>query len=76
MKAFFEGIQSLFVDFLFVPHDFLRSLELTSWFGANFLNWIFIAICASAIVYWILQLREHKAKNEEYQDTTAHSFLK
>ena len=76
MKAFFEGIQSLFVDFLFVPYDFLRSLELTSWFGANFLNWIFMAICASAMVYWILQLREHKAKNEEYQDTTAHSFLK
>jgi hypothetical protein len=76
MKAFFEGIQSLFVDFLFVPYDFLRSLELTSWFGANFLNWIFMAICASAMVYWILQLKEHKAKNEEYQDTTAHSFLK
>jgi hypothetical protein len=76
MKAFFEGRQSLFVDFLFVPYDFLRSLELTSWFGANFLNWIFMAICASAMVYWILQLKEHKAKNEEYQDTTAHSFLK
>ena len=76
MKAFFEGIQSLFVDFLFVPHDFFRSLELTSWFGANILNWIFMAICASAMVYWILQLREHKANNDEYQDTTAHSFLK
>lgn len=76
MKAFFEGIQSLFVDFLFAPLDLLRSLELSSWFGANFLNWIFMAICASAMVYWILQLREHKAKNEEYQDTTAHSFLK
>lgn len=76
MKAFFEGIQSLFVDFLFVPLDFLRSLELTSWFGANFMNWIFMAICASAMVYWILQLKEHKANNEENQDTTAHSFLK
>lgn len=76
MKAFFEGIQSLFVDFLFAPHDFLRSLELTNWFGANLLNWIFMAICASAMVYWILQLREHKANNDEYQDTTAHSFLK
>lgn len=76
MKAFFEGIQSLFVDFLFAPWDFLRSLELDSWFGANILNWIFMAICASAIVYWILQLKEHKANNDEYQDTTAHSFLK
>ena len=76
MKAFFNGIQSLFVDFLFAPLDFLRSLELTSWFGANILNWIFMIICAVAIVYWILQLRKHKANNDEFQDTTAHSFLK
>ena len=75
MKAFFNGIQSLFVDFLFAPLDFLRHLELSSWFGANLLNWIFMAICASAMVYWILQLRDHKRNNEEYQDTTAHSFL-
>ncbi len=76
MKAFFNGIQSLFVDFLFAPLDYLRSLELTRWIGANILNWIFMIICAVAIVYWILQLREHKANNDEFQDTTAHSFLK
>ncbi len=76
MKAFFNGIASFFVDFLFLPLDYLRSLELSSWFGANFLNWIFMAICASAMVYWILQLRDHKRNNDEYQDTTAHSFLK
>lgn len=76
MKAFFNGIQSLFVDFLFAPLDFLRHLELSSWFVANTLNWIFMVICAAAMVYWILQLRDHKAKNDEYQDTTAHSFLK
>ncbi len=76
MKAFFNGIASLFVDFLFAPLDFLRSLELTSWFAANIMNWIFMIICAAAMVYWILQLRDHKAKNEEYQDTTAHSFFK
>lgn len=76
MKAFFKGIQSLFVDFLFVPYDFLRSLELTNWFAANIVNAIFMAICGAAMVYWVLQLRDHKANNEEYQDTTAHSFLK
>ena len=27
MKAFFEAIQSLFVDFLFKPWDWLRELE-------------------------------------------------
>ena len=76
MKAFFNGIKSLFVDFLFAPLDFLRSLELSSWFGANLLNWIFMTICASAMVYWIMQLRIFDANGTENQDTTAHSFLK
>jgi hypothetical protein len=76
MKAFFEGIQTLFVDFLFLPHDFLRKLELSTWFGANILNWIFMAICAYYMVYWIKQLRIFDNAGTENQDTTAHSFLK
>lgn len=76
MKAFFEGIQYLFVNILFAPLDFLRSLELQSWFGANTINWIFIIICASAMVYWIKQLKLHQDNGEENQDTTAHSFFK
>ncbi len=76
MKAFFEGIQTIFVDFLFVPFDALRSLELNSWFGANIINWIFMIICTVATVYWIKQLKLHKDNNDEYQDTTAHSFFK
>ncbi|KQB43338.1 DUF6341 family protein [Flavobacterium daejeonense] len=76
MKAFFEGIQSLFVDFLFKPLDGLRALELKTWFGANTLNWIFMIICAAAIVYWIKQLRIFDDAGTENQDTTAHSFLK
>jgi hypothetical protein len=75
MKAFFEAIQSLFVDFLFLPMDALRKLELSTWFGANTINWIFMAICAYFTWYWIKQLQLHKANNDEYQDTTAHSFL-
>lgn len=76
MKAFFEGIQTLFVDFLFVPQDFLRELELTSWFGANIINWIFMGICAYFMVYWIKQLGIFDKAGTENQDTTAHSFLK
>ena len=76
MKAFFEGIQYLFVEILFVPFDALRGLELSSWFGANTINFLFMIICAVAIVYWIKQLKLHKANNEENQDTTAHSFFK
>ena len=76
MKAFFEGIETLFVDFLFKPLDWLRELELISWFGANTINWIFMIICAAAMVYWIKQLQIFDANGTENQDTTAHSFLK
>jgi hypothetical protein len=75
MTSFFEGIQYLFVNILFAPLDFLRSLELKSWFAANTINWIFMIICATAMVYWIKQLKLHKENGEEFQDTTAHSFL-
>jgi len=76
MKAFFEGIQWLFENIFFALHDFLRKLELTHWFAANAINWIFMAICAVAIVYWCKQLKLHENNGEENQDTTAHSFLK
>ena len=75
MTSFFEGIQYLFVNILFAPLDFLRALELKTWFAANTINWIFMIICATAMVYWIKQLKLHKENGEEYQDTTAHSFL-
>jgi hypothetical protein len=76
MKAFFEGIQWLFENIFFIPQNYLRKLELENWFAANAINWIFIIICAAAMIYWIKQLQLHKANNEEYQDTTAHSFFK
>lgn len=76
MKAFFEGIEYLFVNILFAPLDFIRSLELTSWFAANTINWIFMIICAGAMIYWIKQLKVHQDNNEDNQDTTAHSFFK
>ena len=76
MRAFFEGIQSLFVDFLFKPLDFLRSLELSSWWLANIVSWALMIVCARYIIYWCGQLKEHRDNNEENQDTTAHSFLK
>jgi hypothetical protein len=40
MKAFFEGIQSLFVDFLFIPFDFFRSIRIIKLVVANTLSWI------------------------------------
>ena len=76
MRAFFEGIETLFVDFLFLPWDFFRELELSTWAGANIINWILMAICVVATAYWIKQLKLHEQSGEEDQDTTAHSFLK
>jgi hypothetical protein len=76
MKAFFEGIQWLFENIIFIPHNYLRELELEHWFAANIINWIFVIICTAAMVYWIKQLKLHKDNNDEYQDTTAHSFFK
>ena len=76
MRAFFEGIQTLFVDFLFKPLDWLRALELDNWWLANIVSWTLMAICARYIIYWCKQLSLHQKNNEENQDTTAHSFLK
>lgn len=76
MKSFFEAIQSLFVDFLFLPFDALRELELTNWWAANTFNWILIIICCVAMMYWLKQLNIFKNNNEDDDNTTAHSFLK
>jgi len=75
MKAFFEGLGSLFTDFLFIPLDFFRNLELQSWWTANIITWMFIIICCGAFVYWMKQLKIYKENNTDNQDTTAHSFL-
>ncbi|MBD3581600.1 DUF6341 family protein [Flavobacterium selenitireducens] len=73
MRSLFEAIQWLFVDVLYLPFDWLRALELETWFGANLLNWIFMAICCYYTWYWIKQIGI--TKDEDVQDTTAHSFL-
>ncbi len=75
MRAFFEGIGSLFTDFLFLPLDMFRSLELKNWWLGNILTWIFIIICIGATYYWMKQLKMFKDNNDDNQDTTAHSFL-
>jgi hypothetical protein len=75
MRAFFEAIQTLFVDFLFLPWDALRHLEPSTWWGANAVNWIFMAVCAYFFVYWCRRLIHFDSTGEENKDVTAHSFL-
>jgi Family of unknown function (DUF6341) len=73
MKDFFEGIQYLFEEFLFIPFDALRSLD--NWWGANIVNWLLAIMGFSAMVYWILQLKKFDARGEEDKSITAHSYL-
>jgi hypothetical protein len=75
MKDFFYGIQDLFVDGLFAPFDALRALELESWFSANIMSWIFMAIGFVAFTYWMLQLKKYNDNNEEDKSVTSHSYL-
>ena len=75
MKEIFEGIAWLFEEVLFIPFNALKELELSSWFLANFMNWIFIIVGFAAFIFWMLQLKKFNDNNEEDRDPTAHSFL-
>ena len=75
MKDFFYGIQDLFVDVLFAPFNGLRALELESWFSANIMSWVFMAIGFVAFMYWMLQLKKYNDSNEEDKSVSAHSYL-
>ena len=75
MKDFFYAIQDLFVDFLFMPFDMLRALELENWWGANILSWLFLIIGMVAFLYWMGQLKKYNDNNEEDKSITSHSYL-
>ena len=75
-KAFFEGIESLANTLLFAPLDALRNFELLqSWWGANFMSWLFIGVFFAAFYYWMKQLAQFNASGEEDRSQTSHSFL-
>ena len=75
MKDLFYAIQDLFVDVLFLPYDALRELELTNWWAANAVSWIFTIIGLVAFVYWMLQLKGFNDRGEEDKSITSHSYL-
>ena len=75
MKNFFEGIAWLFEEVLFLPYTVLRQLEQTHCTLANSVNWIFLIVGFSAMVYWVLQLNLFEKNGEEDKDPSAHSFL-
>ena len=75
MKEFFGYIEYLFVDLLFIPFDFLRSLELENWWIANSINFVLMITVSLALIYWTIQLIGFSKTGEEDKDPTAHSFL-
>lgn len=75
MKDFFYAIQDLFVNYLFAPLDVLKELELTNWFAANTISWIFMLIGFAAFVYWMGQLKKFNDNNEEDKSISSHSYL-
>ena len=75
MKNLFEAIASLFENLLFLPYQLLTQLESFSWWLANGMSFVFIAIGSIAAFYWINQLRKFDKNGEENKDPSAHSFL-
>lgn len=75
MKDFFEAIAWLFENVLFLPHQFLSNLELSNWWMANGVNFLFVLVGFVALVYWVNQLKIFNDNGEENKDTSAHSFL-
>lgn len=73
MRAFFEGIEDLFVHGLFAPFDYLRGIQ--NWWTANTVNWLFVILGIIAMVYWLRQLRLFDQRGEEDTSITAHSYL-
>ena len=62
MKEFFELIEFLFVDILFLPFDLIR-LDISNWFLQNAINFSFMLIISAALIYWTLELVNYN-KNE------------
>ena len=75
MRGIFYGIEDLFVNYLFLPFDFLRTLGEENWWMSNAAGWFFTALGLGAFVYWMLQLKRFDDNNEEDKSISAHSYL-
>ncbi len=75
LKEIFYGIQDFTENVLFAPLNWLRTLELESWWGANIMSWVFTLIGFVAFMYWMKQLKIFNDNNEEDRTQISHSFL-
>ena len=74
MKEFFELIEFLFVDILFLPFDVIR-LDISNWFFQNAINFSFMLAISAALIYWTLELVKYDKNEGKETEVTAHSFL-
>ena len=63
-NGIWEGIASFFETVLLSPLDGVRDLELSTWWGANIVSWIFLLIGAAAFIYWMIQLNRFNESTE------------
>ncbi len=67
---FWNGIQYLFEKILFIPFDWLRTLQLESWWLSNMVSWVFLLTGAAAFIYWMKCLNDF---HEDEKQNAAHS---
>mgnify|MGYP006999713918 FL=1 len=75
MRDLVYAIQDFFMALLSPLHS-LAKLELTNWWSANMMNWIFMLIGFVAMLYWLKQLKVFNDEGTEKRDVVSHSFLK
>lgn len=69
---FWQAIEYLFVEILFIPLDWLRNLQFESWWLANMVSWVFILTGAAAFIYWMVQLNGFREEEKENASHSAH----
>ncbi len=75
MTDIIYAIQDLFL-MLFLPMDAFAKTELTNWWSANLMNWLFVAIFCVLLVYWLIQLKIFNDNDMERRDVVSHTFFK
>ena len=74
MSDLVYAIQDFFMALL-APMVSLAELELTNWWSANTLNWVFMIICFAAMLYWLKQLKVFNDEGTEKREVVSHSFF-
>lgn len=66
VKEFWHFIAHIFEHGFFVPLDGLRHWQLSTWWGANLINWVFLLTFFVLFGYWLFKLNifhEHDKQN-------------